>query len=104
MGREPMSQILELVKGYPLRQFDAGENILEQGYDSGLMFVLIEGEVEIYRDGICVATAAEPGVIFGEMSALLGGPHSATVRARTRSSFHIVDHPRAFLEQSTAAS
>jgi CRP-like cAMP-binding protein len=99
-----MSGILELVNNYPVRQFDAGEIVLDQGHDSGVMLVLIEGEVEILRDEVCVATASQPGVVFGEMSTLLGGPHTATVRARTRSCFAVVENPRRFLEDSAQAS
>jgi CRP-like cAMP-binding protein len=68
------------------------------------MYVLIEGEVEVLREGIRIAKAATPGVVFGEMSALLGGPHTATVRALRPSSFAVVAEPRAFLEKSAAAS
>ena len=99
-----MSGLLDLVKDRPIRQFEPGEIVLEEGGQTGVMFVLIEGDVEVLKDEVCVATASQPGVVFGEMSALLGGPHSATVRARARSTFAVVDHPRAFLEDSAEAS
>src|SRR4051812_23258257 len=99
-----MSAILDLVKQHRSAQFAAGERVLEQGDQRGIMLVLLEGDVEILRDGIRVATAAEPGVIFGEMSALLGGPHTATVRARVRSSFAVIEKPREFLDNSAPAS
>ena len=93
-----MSGLLDLVKDRPIRQFGPGEIVLEEGGQTGVMFVLIAGDVEVLKDEVCVATASQPGVVFGEMSALLGGPHSATVRARVHSTFAVVDHPRAFLE------
>ncbi len=99
-----MSGLLEFVKNHPTRQFNAGEVVLTQGHQTGLMLVLINGEVEVLRDEVCVATAAQPGVVFGEMAALLGGPHTATVRTRVPSSFAIVENPRGFLESSPAAS
>jgi CRP-like cAMP-binding protein len=68
------------------------------------MLVMIDGEVEISRDGVTVATAAGPGLVFGDMAALLGGAHMATVRARVASSFAVVDRPREFLEGSPQAS
>jgi CRP-like cAMP-binding protein len=47
-----------------------------------------------------VSTASEPGVVFGDLSALLGVPHTATVRAVRPTRFHVVPDPRAFLEKS----
>src|SRR5947208_724669 len=99
-----MSAILDLVKNHRVKQFEPGENAIEQGGQTGVMLVLLEGEVEVRRDEVCVATASQPGLIFGEMSALLGGPHTATVRARVRSSFAVVENPREFLDGSTQAS
>lgn len=99
-----MSGILELIKNHRVRQFAAGEIVLDQGHHTGMMLVLIDGDVEILRDDICIATASQPGAVFGEMSALLGGPHTATVRARAHSSFAVVENPREFLEGSAQAS
>ena len=50
-----------------------------------------------------MAKAAQPGVIFGEMSVLLRTPHTATVRAVTGSAFAVVAQPREFLENSPRA-
>src|SRR5689334_15495683 len=99
-----MNAILPLVKDHRRQQFQAGDIVIQQGGQSGVMLVLLEGEVEVLRDEVCVATAAQPGVIFGEMSALLGGSHGATVRARSASSFAVIENPRAFLDSSAQAS
>jgi CRP/FNR family cyclic AMP-dependent transcriptional regulator len=98
------SSLLELVTDFPVRRFQADELVLEQGHSTGLMLVLLQGEVEILRDSIRVATASKPGVVFGEMSALLGVPHSASVRTCQPSSFAVIEQPREFLEQSAKAS
>jgi CRP-like cAMP-binding protein len=55
------------------------------------------------KDDVTVASASEPGAIFGDLSALLGIPHTATVRAVRASTFHVVPNPRAFLEQNPSA-
>ena len=34
---------------------------------------------------------AEPGAVFGELSALLDPPHSADIRALETSEFHVAD-------------
>lgn len=55
--------------------------LLETGKRSGKLYVLIEGQIEISRDNIVVASVREPGAVFGEMSILLDVPHTADVRA-----------------------
>ena len=99
-----MSEILDLVRHHEVRHFAAGEMVIEQGSRSGVLYVMIQGEVEVLRDEIRVAKAAQPGVVFGEMSVLLQTPHTATVRALASSSFAIVEQPREFLRQSAQAS
>jgi CRP-like cAMP-binding protein len=99
-----MSAILDLVKDLEVKEFSTGANVIEQGERSGVMLVLIEGQVEILRDDVLVAKASQPGAIFGEMSVLLGGPHTATVRAKAPSKFVIIERPREFLERSSPAS
>lgn len=95
-----MSAILEALRDHPVSHFAAGETVLEQGARTGLLYVLIEGAVEVTKDDVSVATASEPGVIFGDLAALLGVPHTAAVRATRASSFHVVTDPRAFLHES----
>ncbi len=98
-----MSSILDTLRDHPVRHFAAGETILAQGESTGLLFILIEGTAEVVKDEVVVATAAQPGAIFGDLSALLGVPHTATVRALRACSFYVVTDPRAFLEQRPAA-
>src|SRR5262245_59803784 len=98
-----VSAILTALQDRPARQFEAGETVLEQGQRSGLLFILIEGTVEVIKDGVIVATASEPGAIFGDLSALLSGPHTASVRAIHSSRFYVVSEPREFLDRNPAA-
>ena len=95
-----MASILELIKGGELRRFDAGQMVIEQGGKTGLLFFLVEGAVEVVKDGVTVAKSSQPGAVFGELSALLGGNHTATVRALQPCEFHVVQNPREFLELS----
>jgi CRP/FNR family cyclic AMP-dependent transcriptional regulator len=99
-----VSAILELVRGQPVQRFSAGEVIIEQGGRSGAMFVLLQGGVEVLRDEVRVAKAAEPGMVFGEMSVLLNVPHTATVRATSDASLAVISSPQEFLERSAPAS
>jgi CRP/FNR family cyclic AMP-dependent transcriptional regulator len=99
-----MSAILKLIAGHKVENFEAGRIVIEQGTASGPLLVLIQGEVEVLRDNVRVAKASEPGAVFGEMSVLLGSPHTATIRALKPSSFAIIENPRQFLEASAEAS
>lgn len=94
-----MSAVLDALRGYPVRTFVAGESVLVQGERTGLLYVLVSGSLEIIKDEVLVARVAEPGAILGDLSALLDGPHTATVRTVRESSFHLLTEPRAFLTQ-----
>ncbi|MEO6608788.1 MAG: cyclic nucleotide-binding domain-containing protein [Aestuariivirga sp.] len=61
-----------------------GTELLKQGTQSGTLYVLLSGTIEILRGGVVVASTSEPGALFGEMSILLGTPHTASVRAKTQ--------------------
>jgi CRP-like cAMP-binding protein len=99
-----MSTILDALSEYPVRHFAPGEVVIEQGTTTGLIFFLREGAVEVLKDGVTVATASEPGAIFGDLSALLGEPHTATVRAAQACAFYIVSDSHAFLERNPYAA
>ncbi|MES2440141.1 MAG: cyclic nucleotide-binding domain-containing protein [Verrucomicrobiota bacterium] len=92
-----MSPFLDLVASHGSRRFATGDVVIEQGEWSGELLVLVSGEVEILRDSVRVAKAVEAGVVFGEMSVLLGGPATATVRTLSEAVFSVIEKPREFL-------
>ena len=89
---------------YPVQRFSAGEHVLTQGVNTGHLYFLIEGTVEVVKDGVAVAKANEAGSIFGDLSALMHVPHTATVRAVTPVSFQVVHDPADFLEKNPSIS
>ncbi|HXI73664.1 MAG TPA: Crp/Fnr family transcriptional regulator [Verrucomicrobiae bacterium] len=97
-----MSAILESLQGHELRRFEAGQFVIRQGEQTNALYFLIEGAVEVLKDDVWVALAAQPGLVFGEMAVLLGGAHTASVRAVKPCSFYIVEQPREFLKSSPA--
>jgi CRP/FNR family cyclic AMP-dependent transcriptional regulator len=99
----PMSSILDLIRNCEVNRFDPGQNVIQQGDETGRLYVLIDGEVEVVKNDVQVATAKQPGAVFGEMAILLGGPHTATVRALKPSSFYVLENPREFLNGSPEA-
>ncbi len=99
-----MSAILQLIAGHPVKQFETGGIVIEQGAPNGPLLVLLQGEVEVLRDQVRLAKASAPGNVFGEMSVLLGSPHHATVRALKPSAFAVIENPREFLTSSAEAT
>ncbi|MES2661043.1 MAG: cyclic nucleotide-binding domain-containing protein [Verrucomicrobiota bacterium] len=99
-----MSPLLEFVDSHASREFAEGDVVIEQGEWTGELLVLVSGRVEILRDDVRLAKASEPGVVFGEMSVLLGGAATATVRALAPSVFSVIEKPREFLMEHPAVS
>ena len=62
-----------------------------QGSKTGRLWILKKGAVAVVRQGIEIAKVAEPGAVFGDLSALLDTPHTADVRALEISVFHVAD-------------
>lgn len=76
-----MTDILTACADLEEVRFAPGEVMLTEGAAGGTLFILIEGEVAIAKGDVHLLTVSEPGAVFGEMAALLGGPYSATVSA-----------------------
>jgi CRP/FNR family cyclic AMP-dependent transcriptional regulator len=95
-----MGAPLDHCQGMPQRIYDRGEDILQEG-KPGSLFILAEGTVEILKGDFRVNVVDEPGSIFGEVSALLGIPPMATVRALERSRLFVAEDGLAFLSSRT---
>jgi CRP/FNR family cyclic AMP-dependent transcriptional regulator len=75
----------------PLVTYEASETVIADGSRTGRLLILNKGTVAIVKEGTEIATVAEPGAVFGELSVLLDQPHSADVRALETSEFHVAD-------------
>ena len=75
----------------PLKSFGAGETVFAEGSKTGQLFILKSGAVSVVKSGTEIATVADRGAIFGELSALLDQPHTADVRTLEASQFHVAD-------------
>ena len=92
-----MTDLLELCAGLPVVSTPAGGLLIDEGTRPDRLLVLVDGAVTIERDGIPLARVDAPGAVFGEMSAVLGRPATATVRAATDVRVHVVEDPLTFL-------
>jgi CRP/FNR family transcriptional regulator, cyclic AMP receptor protein len=81
----------KVLKSLPLTTYRAGDAILHAGSKSGKLLVLKRGAVGVVQNGVEIARVAEPGAVFGELSALLDQSHSADVRALEDSEFYVAD-------------
>ena len=75
----------------PLASYGPGETVFAEGTSTGRLLILKSGSVSIVKGGTEIAMVAEPGAVFGELSALLDQPHGADVRTLEASEFHVAD-------------
>ena len=94
-----MADILWRFADMTPKSFAPGEKLIEEGRETGKLYVLKSGEVEVSRRGFTVASLAEPGAVLGEMSALLDRPHTATVVAITAVEAYGLENGMKFLEE-----
>lgn len=92
-----MTDILGRFADMTPQRFAPGASLIEEMRESGRLFVLKSGTVEVRRKGTAVATITEPGAVLGEMSALLERPHTASVVAVTEVEAFGLDDGMAFL-------
>lgn len=104
LSYEQTEQILRAM--VPLRA-EAGHAVCREGERPQGLMVLLEGTVEVVKDGSpdVLATIDAPTVL-GEISLLMEGPHTATVRAKTACEFSLLtatQFQRLLREESLAA-
>jgi CRP-like cAMP-binding protein len=92
-----MQSMLDYCTGAAQLAFEPGSILLNEGRKTDRLYVLIEGTIEIVRDGVPVAQVKEPGAILGEMSVLLDLPHTATVRGLSSGRAYELEDGRTFL-------
>jgi CRP/FNR family cyclic AMP-dependent transcriptional regulator len=91
-----MRAILDKCSDVPLEQVADGTNLLAEGQYTGRIYVLAQGRIEVLRGDTQVTVLDEPGSLVGEMSLLLGVPHTATARALGDAKVHIIEDGEAF--------
>lgn len=82
VGGDPVAKLEMFRTELNLTQVRPGEVIFNEGDSADDMFVVVEGEVEITKNGQVIDTA-EPGDAVGELALINERPRSATVTAAT---------------------
>jgi len=96
-----MRTILSFCQELPEKTFGPGEVLLAEGEKEGLLYILIEGEVEVLKGDFQIVTISETGALFGELSVLLDIPHTATVKTLTPARAYVVERANEFLQSHT---
>ncbi len=96
-----MRSILTHCHELPEERVGAGEILLEEGARAGVLYILIDGAIEILKGGFQIRTVQEPGSLFGEVSVLLGSAHTATVKTISECRVYRVERAVEFLRSNT---
>lgn len=87
--------ILTIIRAGRIRTFGPGQTILVEGDPCSGLYVLLGGEVHLYKLGPegqeNIIAVIRPVIMFNEVSVLDGGPNSATAIAFKRSVVWIAD-------------
>jgi len=91
-----MRAILDNCGTVPLQRVPGGTVLVAEGETTGRVYVLAQGRIEVLRGDTQVTVLDEPGSMIGEMSVLLGAPHTATARAMGDIDVHVIENGAAF--------
>jgi CRP-like cAMP-binding protein len=73
-------QLVHLAEALQERRVEGGEAVYEQGDEGSGLYIVLDGEVELSRDGSPVERVGA-GSFFGELTTLDGVPRSSSARA-----------------------
>ncbi|QJP17287.1 cyclic nucleotide-binding domain-containing protein [Starkeya sp. ORNL1] len=91
-----MRAILEHCEDLPEQHMAGGTVLLAEGQSTGRVYVLVSGRIEVLRGDTQVTILDEPGSLVGEMSYLLGTPHTATARVLGEATVRVAENAEAF--------
>jgi uncharacterized protein YhbP (UPF0306 family) len=84
----PLQSVANLTGELQILDFPAGETIARAGGPADKFFIVVDGEVEVGREGAgdeggATTASLGPGQFFGELAILRDRPRTATLTART---------------------
>ena len=97
-----MTETIALCGDLAERSFKPGETLISEGDPKPGFFVLVSGTVLVRKGDAEVARIGEAGAVFGEISALLGSPASASVIAKSPVTALTTSDGAAYLEMNPA--
>lgn len=85
---DKLRQLIRLTK---IREYDAGEKIIQEGGEDPYVYFLLSGKVKVQKKGVPITILAEEGEMFGEMRVLDGLARSASATAEAKTVCLAVD-------------
>jgi CRP-like cAMP-binding protein len=86
----PPATLESLARALELLTVEADVDVIVQGDDGDLFYVIAEGDVDVVIDGARIATLGR-GAAFGEIALMHDVPRTATVRTRTAARFYTLE-------------
>jgi CRP-like cAMP-binding protein len=77
-----MRQLRKLARNVVEHRYEPGTTIVREGGRTATLFVVLEGEVKVVRNGRTISRR-RPGEFFGEIAVIDGRPRAASVVAET---------------------
>lgn len=74
-------ELEELAESVTIEKYEDGDFILKQDKTGDSAFMVVEGQVDIYSEGMIMAHYKR-GQMFGELSMLDGTPYTASAKAK----------------------
>lgn len=97
-----MTDLVKLSAHLPEVRLPAGVFVVTEGGSGGSVWVLVDGSLEVRKGDLAVNTITHPGSLVGEMSALTGTQHSASVVTTAPTVLRHAADGAAFLESDPA--
>lgn len=91
LAKLDMDDFSAVARTAQLKHLDAGTVVFREGDTADRFFILIDGQVEVRRGEVVVATL-QPGEFFGESALFRGGRRSASVVVTAQSSLWSIDY------------
>ncbi len=73
--------LMSFVLDAPMRRFASGEQMIAEGVDGDLVYVLLAGEARVRRMGVGELATLHAGAVLGEVAPLTGTARTASVYA-----------------------
>lgn len=89
--------MLAACRDLPVIELAPGDVLVREGQERTALFVLVDGTLEVSRQGSMLAAISEPGSVIGEIAVLLDLCHGATVTATSLVHVHVIHDADAFL-------
>jgi CRP/FNR family cyclic AMP-dependent transcriptional regulator len=94
-----VQELLDFAADLPRRALDAGETLVRDGDVADVLYVLLEGSLQVEKAGVAVTSISHAGACVGEMSLLLDIPATTDVVAISSVVVAVADDARRRIDE-----